>query len=85
MVKRVYGQYLTIYFTSRIDQIHFKLYASVDQDGYHVQDLFALEPTENEMEMAAKWVLTQDVSEVFRALVKDFLEKHHYGDTAERI
>jgi hypothetical protein len=66
-------QYLTIYFISRIDQIHFKLYASVDQDGYHVQDLFALKPTENEMEEAAKWVVTQDVLEVFRALLKDFL------------
>ena len=85
LVKKVYGQCLTIYFISRIDQIHFKLYAAVDQDGYHVQDLFALKPTENEMEMAAKWVVTQDVSEVFRALLKDFLEIHNYGDTANRI
>jgi hypothetical protein len=85
LVKKVYGQYLTVYFISRLDQIHFKLYASVDQDGYHVQDLFALKPTENEMEMAAKWVVTQDVSEVFKALLKDFLEIHNYGDTAKRI
>jgi hypothetical protein len=85
LVKKAYGQYLTIYFISRLDQIHFKLYAAVDQDGYHVQDLFALKPTENEMEMAAKWVVTQDVSEVFKALVTDFLEKHNYGDTAKRI
>jgi hypothetical protein len=85
LVRKVYGQYLTVYFISRIDQIHFKLYASVDQDGYHVQDLFALKPTENEMEEAAKWVVTQDVSEVFKALLKDFLEIHNYGDTAKRI
>jgi hypothetical protein len=85
LVKKVYGQYLTIYFISRIDQIHFKLYAAVDQDGYHVQDLFALKPTEYEMEEAAKWVVTQDVSEVFKALLKDFLEIHNYGDTAKRI
>jgi hypothetical protein len=85
LVKKVYGQYLTIYFISRIDQIHFKLYAAVDQDGYHVQDLFALKPTEDEMEEAAKWVVTQDVSEVFKALLKDFLEIHNYGDTADRI
>jgi len=85
LVKKVYGQYLTIYFISRIDQIHFKLYATVDQDGYHVQDLFALKPTEYEMEEAAKWVVTQDVSEVFKALLKDFLEIHNYGDTAKRI
>ncbi len=85
LVKKVYGQYLAVYFISRVDQIHFKLYAAVDQDGYHVQDLFALKPAEHEMEMAAKWVVTQDVSEVFRALLKDFLKIHNYGDTANRI
>jgi hypothetical protein len=85
LVKKVYGQYLTIYFISRLDQIHFKLYAAVDQNGYHVQDLFALKPTESEMEMAAKWVITQDVSEVFKALLKDFLEIHNYGDIAKRV
>jgi hypothetical protein len=85
LVKKVYGRYLTVYFISRIDQIHFKLYAAVDQDDYHVQDLFALKPTENEMEMAANWVVTQDVSEVFKTLLKDFLEIHNYGDIAKRI
>jgi hypothetical protein len=85
LVKRVYGKYLTVYFIGRIDQIHFKLYASVDQDDYHVQDLFTLKPVEIEMEMAAKWVVTQDVSEAFRTLLKDFLRVHNYGDIAKRI
>ena len=85
LVKKVYGQYLTVYFISRLDQIHFKLYAAVDQNGYHVQDLFALKPTEIEMEMAANWVITQDVSEVFKALLKDFLETHNHGSVAKRI
>jgi hypothetical protein len=85
LVKKVYGQYLTVYFISRIDQIHFKLYAAVDQDDYHVQDLFALKPMENEMEMAASWVVTQDVSAVFKILLKDFLEINNCGDIAKRI
>jgi len=85
LVKKVYGQYLTVYFISRLDQIHFKLYAAVDQNGYHVQDLFVLKPTEIEMEMAAKWVITQDVSEVFKELLKDFLETHNQGSVAKRI
>ena len=85
LVKKVYGQYLTIYFISRIDQIHFKLYAAVGQNGYHVQDLFALKPTEIEMKMAANWVVTQDVSEVFKTLLKDFLETHNHGSVAKRI
>ncbi|MBM4307220.1 MAG: hypothetical protein FJ123_10845 [Deltaproteobacteria bacterium] len=85
LVRKVYGRYLTIFFISRIDQIHFKLYAAVDQDGYHVQDLFALKPKEAEIEKAAQWTVTQDVSEVFKTLLKDFLEIHHYGDIAKRI
>lgn len=85
LVKRVYGHFLSVYFISRLDQIHFKLYAAVDQDDYHVQDLFALKPTEDEMEIAAKWIVTQDVSEVFKALLKDFLKIHNYGDIAKRI
>jgi hypothetical protein len=85
LVKGVYGHFLSVYFISRLDQIHFKLYAAVDQDDYHVQDLFALKPTEDEIEMAANWVVTQDVSEVFKALLKDFLEIHNYGDIAKRI
>jgi len=85
LVKKVYGQYLTIYYTSRIDQIHFKLYAAVDRGDYHVQDLFALKPIDDELETAAKWAITQDVSDVFKALLKDFLEVHHYGAIAQRI
>ena len=85
LVKKAYGKYLTVYFISRLDQIHFKLYAAIDQSGYHVQDLFALKPTEIEMEKAANWVITQDVSDVFKALLKDFLEIYNYGDIAKRI
>jgi len=85
LVKRVYGEYLSIYFISRIDQIHFKLYAAVDRGDYHVQDLFALRPIEDEIETAAKWVITQDVSDVFKTLLKDFLEVNHHGAVAERI
>jgi hypothetical protein len=85
LVKRVYGHYLAMYFVSRTDQIHFKLYAAVDRDDYHVKDLFALKPMEDEIEMAARWAMTQDVSDVFKALLKDFLEAHHYEAVAQRI
>jgi hypothetical protein len=85
LVKKRYGEYLTIYFISRIDQIHFKLYAAVDRGEYHVQDLHTLEPTREEIERAAKWVITQDVSDVFKLLLKDFLEVQGYGTVAERI
>jgi hypothetical protein len=85
LVKRSYGEHLTIYFTGRTDQIYFKLYAAIDRDDYHVQDLFALKPADAELEKAAQWVLTQDVSKAFRLILIDFLERHGYGAIAERI
>jgi hypothetical protein len=85
LVKKQYGQYLSVFFIGRLDQIHFKLYAAVDRNDYHVQDLFALDPTEEEMEKAAIWTVTQDVSETFKSLLKQFLEIHGYGVVAERI
>jgi hypothetical protein len=85
LVKRRYGQYLTIYYISRLDQIHFKLYASVDRNDYHVQDLISLKPTKDEMLRAVKWVLTQDVSDTFRSLLTDFLKKHGYASIIEKI
>ncbi len=85
LVRRKYGDYLTIFFISRTDQIHFKLYASVDRDSYHVEDLLKLHPSEAEIEEAARWVLTQDTSQAFRELLRDFLKGIGYGDVAERI
>ena len=85
LVKKSYGNYLAVYFISRTDQIFFKLYAAVDRNDYHLQDLLALRPTEKEMEEAVRWVLTQDVSQEFRSILKDFLKKHGYGPIAKRI
>ena len=37
---KIYGQELTVHYISRVDQIHFKVYASVDSGpGRHVDDL----------------------------------------------
>jgi hypothetical protein len=52
--RRPYGAFLTIYYASRYDQIHLKLYAAVDQDSYHVQDLALLKPTGAELLAAAR-------------------------------
>jgi hypothetical protein len=60
--RRSYGEALTVLFASRTDQIHFKLYAAVDQGaGWHFADLQALEPTEPELQ-AARWSRTHDPS-----------------------
>ncbi len=65
--RRRYGTALTVHFASRPDQVHFKLYALVDQGpGKHERDLRALGPTEDELLAAARWARTHDPSEGFR-------------------
>jgi len=83
--KKIYGERLTIYFISRIDQIHFKLYASLDRGGYHVEDLFKLNPSEAELLAACHWVLTQDISIGFKTILASFLQKHGHEKLAAKI
>lgn len=83
--KIIYGERLIIHFISRVDQIHFKLYASLDRGGYHVEDLFKLNPSEAELFTACRWVLTQDVSIEFKKILISFLKKHGYEKLAGKI
>lgn len=72
------GDGLTVHFASRLDQIHFKLYALVDQGaGKHEQDLRALRPTHEELIQAARWTRTHDPSEGFRQMLERALR--HLG------
>lgn len=67
---RVYGPGLEVLFASRVDQIHLKLYATVDQGaGKHLDDLEALQPTEQELIDAARWSRTHDPSESYRSVL----------------
>lgn len=67
---RHYGEALTVHFASRIDQIHLKLYAVVDQgSGKHESDLRALDPSREELLQAARWARTHDPSPGFRAML----------------
>jgi hypothetical protein len=71
---RTYGSGLDVLFASRFDQIHFKLYATVDQGaGKHLSDLRALAPTEQELLDAAAWSRTQDPSEGYLAVLQGVL------------
>jgi len=82
---RVYGHALTVHFIHRIDQIHFKLYASADRGGYHITDLLALKPTSEEVEAAARWTMTHDVSDGFVLVLKSLLRRIGYDTVAERL
>lgn len=76
---------LAVYFIGRQDQIHFKLYATIDRGGYHLNDLMAIKPTDEEIEAAARWTMTHDVSEAYRLDMKEKLRRMGYGAVADRI
>lgn len=82
-----YGNNLIVHFLSRYDQIHFKLYAAADSSrgSVHYQDLLDLKPTAKEIESAAKWCITQDVSEEFRQILKDLLRQLGHKDAADKL
>jgi Nucleotidyltransferase of unknown function (DUF6036) len=72
--RRNYGDSLSVYLASRYDQIHFKLYALVDQGpGKHEDDLRALSPTEEELLAAARWSRSHDPSEGYAEMLRDVL------------
>lgn len=87
LVGRSYGPPLTVYFIGRVDQIHFKLYAAVDQGGdpTHVADLHALKPTDAELEMAARWTMTHDISDGFKMMLQELLKQMGYESVAKNI
>lgn len=85
LTSKTYGDRLTIHFISRYDQIHLKLYASVDKGGYHVDDLQKLAPTTEELVAAAQWAKTHDPSEGFAMMLKSMLEQLEYKDAAEHV
>ena len=85
LTRHTYGPLLTVHLIHRTDQIHFKLYASVDRGGYHITDLIALKPSPDEIESAARWSMTHDVSAGFVVVLKRLLRGIGYDTVAERL
>jgi hypothetical protein len=83
----VYGPKLTVHFLDRFDQIHFKLYAATDQgpDSRHMADLIALKPTTEELEKAARWSMTHDISEGYKVTLQGCLKFMGHADVADRL
>lgn len=74
VVTRRYGSSLAVHFAGRVDQVHFKLFAMVDQGGgRHEADLRALAPTPAELVAAARWSVTQDPSAGYRSVLAEAL------------
>ncbi|MDD5459355.1 MAG: nucleotidyl transferase AbiEii/AbiGii toxin family protein [Phycisphaerae bacterium] len=86
LIKNYQGEKLTVYFASRLDQIHFKLYAAVDQFGsYHASDLKQLSPSDEELLQAIDWAITHDPSEGFQTAIKLFLQEFGYERLVDTI
>jgi hypothetical protein len=86
VITRSFGKKLIIHFLGRYDQIHFKLYAAVDQGaGKHFDDLLALQPTAEELEKAARWSMTHDISEGYKQTLQRLLIHLGYEDVAKRL
>ena len=81
----IVGKKLTVHYIGRYDQIFFKTFASADRGGYHVSDLKALNPTEEELIAAAKWCMTQDTSEAFQIILKDMFNQLGWQNVSEQI
>jgi hypothetical protein len=80
------GGRLTVGFISRYDQIHFKLYAAVDQSGsYHAADLRELQPTDEELLAAAGWTRSHDPSDGYLQGLQWFLKEFGYGHLVDRV
>jgi hypothetical protein len=86
LVKSYQGKKLAVYFVSRLDQIHFKLYTAIDQLGsYHASDLKQLSPSDEELLQAVRWAITHDPSEGFLTATKLFLREFGYERMADKI
>jgi hypothetical protein len=86
LTQRKYGKCLTVWYISRLDQIHFKVFAATDAGpGRHVNDLLALNPSKAELLTGARWALTQDASEEFVTILKDMLRELGHEDLAKEL
>lgn len=85
LITQKIGTHLTVHFSGRFDQIHFKLYASIDRGGYHIEDLLALKPIDEELVAAGRWSKTHDVSENFSMLLISFLKEIGFENAASKL
>ncbi len=78
---------LTLFVAGRLDQIHLKLYAAVDDGprGRHFQDLRMLAPTSDELSQAGIWCRAQDPSPAFRGFLLQAMRAAGWEGSDEQI
>lgn len=86
--RREYGPCLTVYFVSRLDQVHFKVLAAADPKAqpHHLEDLVErIKPLEDEVRAAVNWLMNRETSSWFRGRVKYVVETLGYDSISNEI
>jgi len=86
--RREYGPSLTVYFVSRLDQVHLKLLAAADPkaEPRHLEDLVnRIKPTTEEIRTAVAWLLDRRTSPGFRGNVRRAVEALGYDNISNDI
>lgn len=86
--RREYGPSLTVYFVSRLDQVHLKLLAAADPNAAsrHIEDLLVrIKPTDGELRAAVAWLLDRKTSPQFRDRVRHAVEALGYDRISQSI
>ncbi len=79
------GSHLTVYWIGRLDQICFKVYAAADRGGRDIGDIRALNPTDDELEFAARWAMSHDVSPEYKWLLTELFKQLDHEKLAARL
>jgi len=84
---REFGARLKVLFIGRRDQVFFKLFAAADKGGpsYHLDDLTALQPNDEELEAASRWAMSQDPSQAFADTIDAMLKAIGHGNIADKL
>lgn len=86
--RREYGPSLTVYFVSRLDQVHLKMLAAADPNSEprHLEDLLIrIKPTAEEAQTAVTWLLNRKTSPRFRDHVRRVVEALKYDNISHSI
>lgn len=86
--RREYGPSLTVYFVSRLDQVHLKLLAAADPkaEPRHLEDLVnRIKPTAGEVRAAVAWLLDRKTSPGFRRNIRHAVEALGYDNICHDI
>jgi hypothetical protein len=86
LVTQSYGPLLTVSFVTRLDQVYLKLNAVLSLGvSYHLNDLKALNPTEEELIDACHWVQGLNDWDRFPDTLRNALREIGYASIADRI